>query len=135
MCVGSAAAMGETLPSETSDTDPGPPCRFDAFSGAWDARQAAETLWTLSRKAQRAAIRSGQALPGCQEGCLNPHEDGKRGSFAMDIKPITKLLCLKHKLSLGQSSCLASLPQKRAKGRTIKRSLPKLYRLLTKTSP
>ena len=87
--------MGETLPSETSDTDKGPPCRFDAFGGARDARQAAETLWTLSRQAQRPPLGSGEALPGLQEGRLNPHEDSEKGSFALDIKPIAKLLVLK----------------------------------------
>jgi hypothetical protein len=87
--------VGEALRSGTPDTGKGPSRRFGAFARSWDARQATETLWTLSGTTQRTAIGPGEALPSRQEGRLNPHEDGERGSFAMYIKPIAKLLVVK----------------------------------------
>jgi hypothetical protein len=87
--------VGEALRHRPLDTDPGPPRRFGAFDGTRHAREAAETLWTFARKIQRSPLGPGETLPGCQEGLLNPHEDGKRGSFAMDIKLVAKLLVVK----------------------------------------
>ena len=90
--------MGEAQRSGTPDTDKGSSRRFGAFAGAWDARQAAETLRTLSGAARRPPLGPGEALPGRQEGRLNPHEDGERSSFVMSFMSIAKPSCLKRKL-------------------------------------
>jgi hypothetical protein len=68
---------------------------FGAFGGVGHARQAAEYLWALSGAAQRAPLRTGEALPGRQEGRLNPHEDSGRGSFVRGFISSPILLCLR----------------------------------------
>ncbi len=55
----------------------------------------AQALRTLSWTAQRAPLRTSQALSGRQEGRRNPHEDSGRGSFARGFISITKLSYLK----------------------------------------
>src|SRR5215208_6307130 len=95
---GSEAALGTPLRHCSPDTGAGPSGSFGAFGRARHARQAAETLWALSGAAQRAPLGRGQALPGRQEGRLNPHEDSRRGSFARRFISSPKLSCLKRKL-------------------------------------
>jgi hypothetical protein len=68
---------------------------FGAFGGVGHTRQVAETLWALSGAAQRAPLRTGEALPGRQEGRLNPHEDSGRGSFVRGFISSPILLCLR----------------------------------------
>jgi hypothetical protein len=99
VCRGPAAALGETLRHRSPDAVSGPSRGFGAFGAPRHTRQAAETLRALTGTAQRSALGPGQALPGPQEERLTPHEDSERGSFAMEIKPIAKLSCLKRKLS------------------------------------
>src|SRR5215207_4770724 len=96
---GSEVALGTSLRRRSPDTGACPSRSFGAFGARGHARQAAETLWTLSRAAQRTALGPGEALPGSQEDGLNPHEDRERGSFARGFISIPKLLCLKRKLS------------------------------------
>ncbi len=91
---GSAAALGAPLRPRTPDTDPGPPRRFGAFGGTGDAREAAETLREVARKAERPPFWPSQTLPGPQKGRLSPRREQTR-SFAMDIKLIAKLLVVK----------------------------------------
>src|SRR5215216_739019 len=95
---GHEAALGTPLRHRSPDTCAGPSRSFGAFGRARHTRQAAETLWALSGAAQRAPLRTGQALPGRQEGRLSPHEDSGRGSFARSFISIAKLLCLKRNL-------------------------------------
>src|SRR5215207_7616763 len=95
---GSEVALGTSLRRRSPDTGACPSRSFGAFGARGHARQAAETLWTLSRAAQRTALGPGEALPGSQEDGLNPHEDRERGSFARGFISIPKLLCLKRKL-------------------------------------
>ena len=95
---GPEAALGTPLRHCSPDTGAGPSRSFGAFGRARHAREAAETLWALSGAAQRAPLRTGQALPGRQEGRLSPHEDSGRGSFARSFISIAKLLCLKRNL-------------------------------------
>jgi hypothetical protein len=90
-----ASAVGQGLRSGTADTAPGPPGCLVAFRRAWHARQAAETLRSLSGSAKRASLGPGTALPSTQEDSLKTSEDDKRESFVMEIKPIAKLLVLK----------------------------------------
>src|SRR5215208_4146762 len=97
---GHEAALGTPLRHRSPDTCAGPSRSFGAFGRARHTRQAAETLWALSGAAQRAPLRTGQALSGRQEGRLNPHEDSERGSFARGFISSPKLSCLKRKLSL-----------------------------------
>jgi hypothetical protein len=78
---GSAATLGAPLRYRPPDTDPGPSRGFGTFGATRHTREAAETLRALSGAAQRAPLRPSQALPGRQEGRLNPHEDSERGGF------------------------------------------------------
>jgi hypothetical protein len=71
-CGGPKAAVGEALRYRPPDTDPGPPRRFSAFGGTRHAREAAETLREVARKAKRSPFWPGQALPGAQEERLSP---------------------------------------------------------------
>src|SRR5215216_4754000 len=107
---GPKAALGETLRHRPSDTGPGPPRGFAAFSGTRHTRQAAKTLRSLTGTAQRAPLGPSQALPGRQEDRLNPHEDSERGSFARDISPSQNSSCLKRKLSYPRSLLRPMLP-------------------------
>src|SRR5215208_8325335 len=100
---GHEAALGTPLRHRSPDTCAGPSRSFGAFGRARHTRQAAETLWALSGAAQRAPLRTGQALSGRQEGRLNPHEDRKRGSFARGFISSPKLSCLKRKLRASAS--------------------------------
>ncbi len=75
-------AVGAPLRPGPPDTGSGPPRRFDAFGADGHARQAAETLRTLARKAQGEALGPGEALSGCQEGRLNPRR--RRGEEFCD---------------------------------------------------
>src|SRR5215210_2881005 len=95
---GHEAALGTPLRLRSPYTSAGPSGSFGAFGRAWHAREGAETLWALSGAAQRAPLGRSQALPGRQEGRLNPHEDRKRGSFAGGFISSPKLSCLKRKL-------------------------------------
>jgi hypothetical protein len=69
---GSAAALGAPLRHRSPDTDPGPPRRFSAFGGTRHAREAAETLREVARKAQRPPFGTSQTLPGPQKDRLSP---------------------------------------------------------------
>ncbi len=55
-----------------TDAWAGTPGGFDTFGSAGDAREATETLWEVSWKAQRKALGPGEALPGHQEERLSP---------------------------------------------------------------
>ena len=92
---GHKAALGAPLRHCPPYTGAGPSRSFSAFGRARHARQAAETLWTLSGAAQRTALGPGETLSGSQEDRLNPHEDSGRGSFARGFISIAKLLVLK----------------------------------------
>jgi hypothetical protein len=69
---GPKAAVGASLQPRLSDPGPGPSRRFGAFGGTGHAHQATKTLRSLPEAAQRTALRPCEALPGHQEGCLNP---------------------------------------------------------------
>jgi hypothetical protein len=51
VCGGSTAALGEAIHSGQADPESGSPDSFGAFGGVRDARQATETLRTLTRTA------------------------------------------------------------------------------------
>jgi hypothetical protein len=98
VCSGPEAALGAPLRPVSPHAEAGTPHRFGAFGALGDARQAAETLRKIARKAPRTPLWAGEALPGRQEDHLKPHEVRKRRSFAMETKAIAKLPWLKHKL-------------------------------------
>jgi hypothetical protein len=102
---GSAAALGASLRPLTPDTDPGPPHRFGAFGGTGDAREAAETLGEVVRKAERPPFWPSQTLPGPQKGRLSARRQQTR-SFAMSFMAIAKLLVIKTQAK--QVSCVLS---------------------------
>ncbi len=64
--------MGEALRSGKADADAGTSGGFSTFGPIGDAREATETLWEVSRKAQRKTLGPGEALPGHQEERLSP---------------------------------------------------------------
>jgi hypothetical protein len=76
---GHEAAVGEALRSGPADPDAGTPGGFDTFGSVGDAREAAETLREVARKAQRKTLGPGEALPGHQEECLSPRRRPERG--------------------------------------------------------
>src|SRR5215208_1495588 len=95
---GPEAALGTPLRHCSPDTGAGPSRSFGAFGRARHAREAAETLWALSGTAQRAPLRTGQALSGRQEGRLNPHDDsGREFCEGLYIQPKTLVLKMQAK--------------------------------------
>lgn len=87
-------AVEEALRSGSSNTDPGHRV-VSALCRSLPRPQSHRTLRALARKAQRVPLGPGETLPGRQEDRLRIHEDGERGSFTMDIKPIAKLFVVK----------------------------------------
>jgi hypothetical protein len=67
---GSAVALGTPLHSRLPDSGPSPSERFGTFAGTRHTCEAAKTLWSLPRTAQRPPLGPGEALPGHQEDCL-----------------------------------------------------------------
>jgi hypothetical protein len=70
------------------------PIRFLKQTLGWHAREAAETLRGVARKAKRSPFWPGQALPGPQKGRLSPRRPRTR-SIAMSFMSIAILLVLK----------------------------------------
>jgi len=68
--------------------------RFLKQTLGWHAREAAETLREVARKAKRPPFWPGQALPGPQKGRLSPRRPRTR-SIAMSFMSIAILLMLK----------------------------------------
>ena len=92
VCCGSAAAVGEALQHRPPDTDSSTPRCFGAFGGTRHAREAAETLRKIARKAKRPPLGPSQTLPGPQEGCLSPQRWGAK-EFCDNHKARRKTLC------------------------------------------
>lgn len=91
--------MGAALRSRPLDARAGPSRRFGAFGGVRDTCEAAETLRTLARKAQRTPLGTGEMLPGRQKERLSPRKPRTR-SFAMGLMYIAKLLVVKTQAKL-----------------------------------
>ena len=65
-----AASLGKKLRPCSSEAVPSPPKRFGTFARTGHARQAAETLWTLTGTSQRSPLGPGKALPDHQQDGL-----------------------------------------------------------------
>src|SRR5215218_1049739 len=75
---GPKAAVGEALRHRPPDARAGPSRRFGAFAEAWHAREAAETLRTLTGTPQRPPLGTSQTLPGHQADRLSPRKPRMR---------------------------------------------------------
>jgi hypothetical protein len=87
--------VGAPLRCGSPDAGSGPSRCFDAFGETGHARKAVKTLRKITWEAKRPPLWQGDTLPGGKEGSLRTQEDGQRGSFAMEIKLIAKLLAVK----------------------------------------
>jgi hypothetical protein len=75
---GSAATLGAPPRHQPPYTASGPPRRFGAFGASGHAREAAETLRQIARKAQRPLLGPSQTLSSPQEGSLSPQRWGAK---------------------------------------------------------
>jgi hypothetical protein len=94
-CCGPAPAVGAPLRCGSADARTRSPGGFVAFGGAGHASEGAETLRQVAWEAQRPPLRSGETLPGDQEGRLKVREEDERRGFAIDIKLIAKPFMVK----------------------------------------